>query len=380
MRIAVVGASGFVGNACMRAALAAGHEAVAVMASPTSALRFASQGWKMVVGRLEDSARWVPELGAVDAVVNAAYGGVQDLTKGPGLLLDALHKSKVPTLVHVGSAAVYGLDMPTGPNPEDAKPDAMSTYRRAKITADEALLSQKGPTAVAIVRPHLVYGAESGRVRRLAEAIRTGRIWFPEEAFAKTNFVYGDNLGWQLVKLVEVGFGQRAVFCARDAGMSWVDLAKSVAGALKVPLDAAVRSTRQEWLSRDAATAKRVSFRAPVEPESVVGWVKSLRVFQENVTAARDFAGRVGVLQRKERQFLEGQVADARRATAPFKGADVGLHVEMSGRGLLDCSRLDRLIGTPPHDAARALADVGAWVAWLYNPPLLPLPCSTSAT
>ncbi len=379
MRVAVTGASGFIGEACLRAVKAAGHEVVCVAASDTSAARLASLGWRSVIGRIESAESWLSKVGPLDAVINSAYGGLQDLSDGPSKLLAAMEKAKIPRLLHMGSAAVYGFDMPSAPNPEKAPLAGQSPYRKAKIASDEALIAHRGSTQVTVLRPHLVYGPQSGRVRRLGQAIILGRVFLPEEALQPTNFVYVDNLAWRAVRLLDPGM-PKGIYCVRDAPLSWADLADALASALGQSLSREATSTREEWLQRESKASPSLSLRAPLEADGVQTWLKSLSIVQENAPTLLKFAGPLGIRRARARRHLAGQVSILRHGFDHHARADLGMHLEMSGRGLLNTSLLDGLLGAPPVSTEQALRETAAWTRWIFSPPVLSAPCFTSHT
>ncbi len=144
MRILIIGASGFLGGQLRRAAAAAGH---------TVLTAGRSGGWSLRVDLAADPADQVRSLiasVAPDVVVNCAgatAGGADVLaaanitavhTLVTALLAGAGGRPRPPRLVHIGSAAEYGLAAGsgtdgTGPVSEDAVPRPAGLYGVTKL-------------------------------------------------------------------------------------------------------------------------------------------------------------------------------------------------------------------------------------------------------
>jgi nucleoside-diphosphate-sugar epimerase len=184
MRIAVTGASGFIGGTVVRTAVAAGHRVHAFGRRPASRLaadHFAGaayRAWDITEGRLTDPPK-------VDAVVHCA-GSVTDFGRlammrrvnvgGTACVYETFCGSGADSVgfVHVSTASVYAPWLPTVSAAESAAPPAQllpDPYGRSKAEA-EAYVRAEGRSAI-ILRPHAVYGpGDTTLLPRLLEAIR----------------------------------------------------------------------------------------------------------------------------------------------------------------------------------------------------------------
>lgn len=164
MRIAVTGASGFVGGAVCRAAVAAGHDVVAfgrrasVEPEHVGAAPYVS--WDITAGPLA-------EVPVVDAVVHCA-GSVTDW--GPRDVMLSVNRDGTRAVlaafpdarfVHVSTASVYDPLVPTvrASEPEadvGPRPRHGDAYGLSKALA-EYVVRETRPDAV-VLRPHAVYG------------------------------------------------------------------------------------------------------------------------------------------------------------------------------------------------------------------------------
>jgi nucleoside-diphosphate-sugar epimerase len=171
---AVTGGSGFVGRHLIRRLLADGHEVRSL-----DVVRLDLPGVDAVSGDVRD-ARAVRRLAArADVLVHAAAalpiaGSSRALRSvnvdGTRTVLSAAAEARVPRVVVVSSAVVYGLQAP--PIGEDTTPEPIEPYGRTKLQA-EAIARSAGAV---VLRPTAVIGPERlGVYALLFDWIREGR-------------------------------------------------------------------------------------------------------------------------------------------------------------------------------------------------------------
>ncbi|MQY03334.1 NAD-dependent epimerase/dehydratase family protein [Actinomadura macrotermitis] len=161
MRVAVTGASGFVGGAVCRALTGQGVETLAfgrrAEVAPGHLGGAAYRSWDLARGPLRDA----PE---VDAVVHCA-GSVTDWGPAAGFFavnLDGTRRALAAfpgaRFVHVSTASVYDPFRPTVRATEDQAPVAryLNAYGASKAAAERAVLRARRDAIV--LRPHAVYG------------------------------------------------------------------------------------------------------------------------------------------------------------------------------------------------------------------------------
>ncbi|WP_262401771.1 NAD-dependent epimerase/dehydratase family protein [Actinomadura sp. CNU-125] len=174
MKIAVTGASGFVGGAVCRALAADGVTTFAFGRRPAAAPGHVGgapyRPWDLVRGPLHDPPH-------VDAVIHCA-GSVTDW--GPAAELFAANltgtRSALATFpdarfVHVSTASVYDPFRPSVMATEDAAPVRryMNAYGASKAAAERAALDR----GAVVLRPHAVYGpGDTTLLPRVLSAVR----------------------------------------------------------------------------------------------------------------------------------------------------------------------------------------------------------------
>jgi len=187
MRIAVTGATGFVGGRIAKRLAEGGHEVVALGRRPrrpaglSDAMEY--RAWDLG----DASAAAPPELGRVDAVVHAAAhvadwgpdSPFQIVTvQGTERLLAAVAEDA--RVVIVGSASVYDPFRGHDRAREDEAPVGRyrNAYGRAKAAQERVALARR-PDAI-VLRPRCVYGSgDTTLLPRLVAARRHGRLLLP---------------------------------------------------------------------------------------------------------------------------------------------------------------------------------------------------------
>jgi nucleoside-diphosphate-sugar epimerase len=177
VKIAVTGASGFIGGAVARDLAARGHEVIGFGRRPDGFRDGRYRMWHLTSGPLSNAPR-------VDAVIHAAaladdwaplalaaatnVGGTRAVLESfPGV-----------RFVHLSTSSVYDAFTPTVNAVETAPLPKrfLSAYSRTKVEAERVFDGQN----VAILRPHAVYGpGDTTLLPRLLESIRDDRLTLP---------------------------------------------------------------------------------------------------------------------------------------------------------------------------------------------------------
>lgn len=232
MRIAVTGASGFVGRPVCEQLRTAGHSVRAIVRSAQAPDWLA--GWDVVTGcDLDESAAWDQAAAGVDVIVHlAARAHVMSdnpqtsdalyrranvhVTQG---LARAACRHRVKRFVYMSSIKVNGERtgaLPFTPNDTPAPEDA---YGRSKLEAEMALAEVAAGSALetVIVRPPLLYGPRMrGNMLRLFQIIDRG-LPLPFGSIRNArDILFVGNLAALVVVLAGHPRAAGRVFLARD--------------------------------------------------------------------------------------------------------------------------------------------------------------------
>lgn len=196
MRVAVTGASGFVGGRVARTLAAAGHDVMTYGRRPASGLTETLPNYR--VWDLESGDR---PAAAADAVVHCAalvgdWGREQDYIRanvdGTKAVLSAFASAR--RFVQVSTSSVYSHQrVMSGLRETSPTGDCLTAYGRTKAAAESVVMRER-PDAV-ILRPHIVYGpGDATLLPRVAAAVHFGHLAVPGTGANLLSVTHVDNL------------------------------------------------------------------------------------------------------------------------------------------------------------------------------------------
>jgi len=197
MKVAVTGASGFVGGYVARYLARGGYDvtgygrrAAASLTAPVP--RY--QQWDFTAGPIDAKGfDAVVHCGAAVSDWGTERSFLSANVDGTRAVLDAF--ADAPRFVHVSTSSVYSDSVAKRAVSEDADVGRCrhSAYGRSKAAA-EALVSASGRSS-AILRPHIVYGpGDTTLLPRLTQASRFGRLAVPGTGANRVSMTHVDNL------------------------------------------------------------------------------------------------------------------------------------------------------------------------------------------
>lgn len=217
MRVLVTGASGFLGRAVVAAAVASGHEVVALVRPVADVDRLEwPEEVEIVKGDLRQPGPWVDTLKDVGAVVHLAAAKRGDLAQqfngtvvATENLLEHLPMSSLQRFVHVSSFSVYDFaSQPVGgavteTTPVEPRPDARDAYTVTKIVQEQLVRDacEASSTSHIVLRPGAIYGP--GETWGHGSALRVGGfdLIFSPRAVLRLTFV--ENCADAVVRAIE---------------------------------------------------------------------------------------------------------------------------------------------------------------------------------
>ena len=241
MKIAIVGASGFIGTRLVER-LVLGREAEVVpVARAFSSLavvaRFALP-WK--VCDVFDSDALCEAFSGCEAVVHAALGDSAQIVKMAGSIYRGADKAGVRRLVVFSSASVHGKSPESGTDENSPINDHhFFDYNNAKVRAERLLrkLHRRGGTELVLLRPGIVYGPRSRFVSDIAMQLLDGTAYLVGEGAGLTNGIYVDNLIDAILLALDRDEADGEAFLVGDAERTtWRQFYGTIAEALDVDM------------------------------------------------------------------------------------------------------------------------------------------------
>jgi dihydroflavonol-4-reductase len=260
MKIAVTGATGFIGSHLVECLLARGHEVSCLVRDP------ARLGWiegipvRAVRGDLDSPAALADLVEGQDVVVHSAgitkAKGFDQFVRvnveGSAKVVEAVHARGrgVKRLVYFSSQAAMGPSSGRAALAEDAAQRPVSLYGKSKSMAEARIRDSCGSLPVTVIRPPAVYGPRDRDVLTFFRLVRGGLA--PVLAGERlVSVVYVKNLVQGIALAIESPLGGWRSYSFTDGGEpSWAGLLDSMARALgsrplrvRVPLAAAALAT-----------------------------------------------------------------------------------------------------------------------------------------
>jgi dihydroflavonol-4-reductase len=272
MRVAIVGATGMLGQHTLAAAAAAGHDVVAIARSNSSLLRLRSEPESRLAD-LDDRESLRRALRNVDAVVNCAgyyptvprpwRAEVETATRQMENFYAACAEQRLRKIVYVGGAIALRRHPAGEPGDETldypGEPPSTNPYVRVKWALDvQARAKAREGLPVVIGIPTMTfgeydYGPTTGRL-----IVEIANRTLPGYVKGNRNVIYAGDAGRGLVRVIEQGRpGERYLLTGENLSMSQLvtKIAQSagapVPRAIPLPIArvaSALQTARYKWL------------------------------------------------------------------------------------------------------------------------------------
>ncbi|MGO9411368.1 MAG: NAD-dependent epimerase/dehydratase family protein [Spirochaetia bacterium] len=242
MRIAVTGATGFIGSHLVEALVRDGHEVTCLARDPERTRSLSSLPVRFVYGSMDSSSALASLVDGQEAVVHAAgltkarspeeyirvnVGGTENL-----LSVIRGKAGRLRHFVFFSSAEAMGPSTPGQPITEDACLRPFSAYGKSKIMAEQSLAGLERQMPVTIVRPPVVYGPRDKDLGILFRLVARGflPVVSPSPAFS---VVYVKNLVTGICRAIDRAHesGTRSYFFTDGPETSWSDFGGMIARA-----------------------------------------------------------------------------------------------------------------------------------------------------
>jgi dihydroflavonol-4-reductase len=250
MRVAITGATGFVGSALAKALLAEGVEVVALARRTSKREQLAGLPITWREGDVTDRASLNGLFAGVDGVIHAAgmlgQAGVPETTyhhlhvQGTENVLAAAAEAGAGRVLYVSSPGVLGPI--SGPPAEESASLAPSNpYERSKAAAEQvALRYAAAGLPVVIGRPEFIYGPSDRHVLGLFRAVQRGLFFYVSGGHNHCSPTYIGDATAGLLRVFHNGRSGEIYHIIGPRPVTFREFGTTIAGALGV---------RPPWLS-----------------------------------------------------------------------------------------------------------------------------------
>lgn len=227
----VTGATGFIGGrVCERLIQSGATDVRALVHTPKNAARIGRLPLQLCQGSLLDPSSLREAMGNAKIVIHCGLGVAGGIVKGTQNLLEAAESAGVRRVIHMSTAAVYGLTPRPGSESEDSPaPHTGDAYCDNKREAERVVLRFAGRGLPAVIlRPSIVYGPHSAWSTRLIQELKDSRTVLIDGGNGACNTTYVDNLVDAIFLAVEKeqGIGQ-AFFITDGERITWGDFIRA---------------------------------------------------------------------------------------------------------------------------------------------------------
>jgi 2-alkyl-3-oxoalkanoate reductase len=237
VKVALLGASGFVGGHTLQYLRASGIDTRAVVRKRQSLVDDPDRR----VADACDVYALRDAFDGCDGVVHAALGTNNEIVGSVAPVYAAAQATGVKRLVYISSGSVHGQSPPAGTN--ESSPLHVRhafAYNSAKVRAERKLrrLRRRGTVELVILRPTIVFGPGSRWIFDFGDALRAGTACVVDGARGICNSIYVDNLAYAVLLALRTPAIDGEVFLVGDREtVTWRDLYKPIADALGYELE-----------------------------------------------------------------------------------------------------------------------------------------------
>ena len=242
MKIALTGATGFVGSWLAEELTHDGHE-VTCLVRPTSNLRWIEHlDVRRVVGSVTEPETLPPFVAGQDLVIHVAGATkarseeeyMRANAESTRFLLEAILAAgaRVSRFVLISSQAAAGPSTAERPRREEDPPHPLTAYGRSKLEAEKIAMEYRADFPVTIIRPPAVYGPRDRDVFTYFQLVSKGLMpIMGKEGLVSVIFVR--NLTYAIRTAMLHPGAENNIYFVADRGLySWRQLGHMIAHAL----------------------------------------------------------------------------------------------------------------------------------------------------
>jgi len=234
MKIAVIGAGGFIGNRLVEQLhLGSSHAVVPIVRKPWRLALPARFDLEWRLGDALDAVSLAKALAGCDAVIHAALGDPRQIEAMPTALTMAAAAAGIRRVVYLSTASVHGQ----APAPGTTETTPLHTshamdYNNAKVRAEQGFFHEVARHRLEgfALRPGVVFGPRSRWITDLAQDLRLGQAWLLNGGSGICNSIYVDNLGSAVLSALTAPAAAAGPYLVGDAEtITWRDFHHAIA-------------------------------------------------------------------------------------------------------------------------------------------------------
>ncbi len=264
-RIAVIGASGFIGNRAVEMLCLGGRHEVVPVVRRASGLALACRF--NLPGRVADGLEEAPMAAALegcDSVVVAVAGPPETIVGTIDPIHAAAEQAGVRRMVYLSSASVHG--QAPAPGTDEGSPLSLRQpfpYNRAKILAERRIrkLRSSGRCELVILRPGIVHGPRSQWTGGFADQLLAGEAFLADGGSGICNAIYVDNVVHAIERAItadSAAVDGEAFLIGDLETITWRALVEPIAQALGLDVDDLPQPSSAAILNRREPLARRL--------------------------------------------------------------------------------------------------------------------------
>jgi len=268
MKIALIGAGGFIGNRIVEQLhLDTAHSVVPIVRKPYRLALPARFDLEWRIGDALDAASLAPALTGCDAVIHAALGDPRQIEAMPAILAAAAQTAGVKRLVYLSTASVHGQAPARGTTETSPLHTAHAMdYNNAKVRAEQNFFRECARHQLTgfALRPGVVYGPRSRWITDLAQDLRLGQAWLFDGGSGICNSIYVDNLGSAVISALTAPDAAAGPYLVGDhETVTWRDFYHTVATGLGLDPETIVQLDKFPSFKRSTSAQVRRMVASP---------------------------------------------------------------------------------------------------------------------
>jgi nucleoside-diphosphate-sugar epimerase len=262
-QIAILGASGFIGNRTVEIFQRDGGVHVRpIVQRPSRAALPRRFDLPVQVADALDTESLTLAFEGCDSVIMAIAGPPATIIRSVEPVYRAAVKSNVRRLIYLSSASVHGQAPAIGVDETTPLSKRQPiAYNNAKVVAEQKLsqLREIGRVEVVILRPGIVFGPRSQWTGGVADEILNGSAYLTEGGWGVCNSIYVDNLVHAIkLALVAPNTDGKAFLLGDAEAVTWRDLYLPICEALGYDLDDLPTPKMADVMDERPSIAQRV--------------------------------------------------------------------------------------------------------------------------